>query len=80
MLGQFLLKARSELEQELLSLKSSDVEFKTNAFSLIEKINLLGSIIELPRILLALKTQFDEIEERNAKLKKAAADPLGDGL
>lgn len=75
-LAQFLNDSKIQLEQELLSLQVGDTEFKEKAFSLIQQINLLGTIYNLPRILLKIREDLKRRELFTAEQRKTDYDPL----
>ena len=78
-LALFLFNTRQQLLSELLQVDFKKETAKIEAAILTSQLNLLGTIAELPKMLKNLKDQFEEIEQRNEKIKAASADPLHKG-
>ena len=79
MLLQFLSDCRIQVEQELHSLKENEPEFKAVAFGLIQQSNLLGTLIELPKVVLILKEEFKRVELQQKELMDLNKDSLNEG-
>lgn len=80
-LVQFLSDSKDQLEQEIHSVKGSSQSGDQfiQLFGLIQQSNLLGTLIELPKILLKLKEQFEQLEEFKKIQAAEGFDPLNQG-
>ena len=79
LLLQFLSDCRIQVEQQIHSLKPEDINFTAFTYGLIQQSNLLGTLIELPKIILKLKEEFERIELQQKEFEDLNKDPLNEG-
>ena len=76
-LAQYLRSSKDQLMQELLSMKLiGDTASSCQVSALVAQINLLGTLIELPRILQSLDAQFEKVAKLKQDQSAVNFDPL----